>query len=624
VKDPVITFWANLLETKGGSEWVPAGWDPVFARLSQAQEFQGDTEHPGWSAARFEPCNRAKDNVVAVFALCLDFDKGETIRGMRQKLAGFYGLIHTTRKHTAEAHRFRVVLPLSRPVERDEYEALWSRFAPWAGSADSAARDPSRFWFIPGTRDGGEFEAHRLNGEPLDVDEWLSRPEPQPKYSPPLRQDAPRTRDDSDREGRAVKYIAKMPEAVSGQGGHNVTWDVACVLARGFDLSAAATFDILRREYNPRCEPPWTERELEHKAWHAREKSSRPLGYLLTNDYVDRDWSRSDPVPIDDFPEPPIAIVSSTREPGDDTDEIKAEAEKPKTAGERYGVSTERDMLLEVWEDANKPPGLGGFTTGIRELDALIGKLRRGNVALLAAQTSWGKSSAGVMVLDENRKQGAKVLLISNEDGRLLYGRRLACRRGNFNALLMRDRELGQTDKIALGVMAQTASSDFVFLNAVGKSVELIGKAIRELVAEHGFGLVICDYIQRFKSSKAHQDRRNEVTTVAGELSNAIKESGAAGLLLSQLSRTKDKEPTMDDVKESGDVENMAEHVFLGWRKFERSGFEEKVSRMCNLPKNKDGPVTTQWIELPFNEQTANFKSDIGGTAEADFSEFDA
>lgn len=63
---------------------------------------------------------------------------------------------------------------------------------------------------------------------------------------------------------RARKYIAKMPAAVSGSGGHDRTFAVACALCIGFSLGPDDALELLR-EYNERCEPPWDEFDLEHK-----------------------------------------------------------------------------------------------------------------------------------------------------------------------------------------------------------------------------------------------------------------------------------------------------------------------------------------------------------------------
>lgn len=78
---------------------------------------------------------------------------------------------------------------------------------------------------------------------------------------------------------RARQYVAKMPPAISGQGGHDQTFAAACALVLGFNLTPAAALGILR-EYNARCEPKWSERELWHKLDSA-DKQTGERGYLL-------------------------------------------------------------------------------------------------------------------------------------------------------------------------------------------------------------------------------------------------------------------------------------------------------------------------------------------------------
>jgi len=80
---------------------------------------------------------------------------------------------------------------------------------------------------------------------------------------------------------RIERYIAACPPAISGQHGHDRTFRVACILVQGFDLSPEDALSFLAR-YNQRCEPPWTERELEHKLRDAdRAEGYKSRGYLL-------------------------------------------------------------------------------------------------------------------------------------------------------------------------------------------------------------------------------------------------------------------------------------------------------------------------------------------------------
>jgi hypothetical protein len=80
---------------------------------------------------------------------------------------------------------------------------------------------------------------------------------------------------------RIERYIDACPPAISGSGGHDATFRIACILVQGFDLSPDDAFTFLVR-YNERCEPPWTEHELVHKLADAdRAASYKARGYLL-------------------------------------------------------------------------------------------------------------------------------------------------------------------------------------------------------------------------------------------------------------------------------------------------------------------------------------------------------
>ena len=85
---------------------------------------------------------------------------------------------------------------------------------------------------------------------------------------------------------RARNYLAKMPAAIAGQGGHNTTMDAAVVLVRGFALSKSDALALLQ-EYNARCQPAWKLSDLEHKirdvAKGPASGTKPPDGYLLAS-----------------------------------------------------------------------------------------------------------------------------------------------------------------------------------------------------------------------------------------------------------------------------------------------------------------------------------------------------
>jgi len=85
----------------------------------------------------------------------------------------------------------------------------------------------------------------------------------------------------AERRKRASKYLAKMPPAIQGENGSGACFKAAIAMVRGFALPIDDALEILRTEYSPRCEPPWSEEELRHKVEDGLAKGRVPMGALL-------------------------------------------------------------------------------------------------------------------------------------------------------------------------------------------------------------------------------------------------------------------------------------------------------------------------------------------------------
>jgi hypothetical protein len=83
---------------------------------------------------------------------------------------------------------------------------------------------------------------------------------------------------------RARRYLAKLPPAISGQGGHVATFRAACRLVIGFGLDRDDALNLLRGWNESHCQPPWTERELEHKVDDALKQPGWRGNLLLKSD----------------------------------------------------------------------------------------------------------------------------------------------------------------------------------------------------------------------------------------------------------------------------------------------------------------------------------------------------
>jgi hypothetical protein len=99
----------------------------------------------------------------------------------------------------------------------------------------------------------------------------------------PPRQERPPLRSVPSREQvlkRATAYMERVPGAVSGAGGHQQTWAAALSAVRGFDLDYGEAMSLLG-EYNRRCDPPWSDAELQHKVTDALKAERVGRGWLL-------------------------------------------------------------------------------------------------------------------------------------------------------------------------------------------------------------------------------------------------------------------------------------------------------------------------------------------------------
>jgi hypothetical protein len=115
---------------------------------------------------------------------------------------------------------------------------------------------------------GGPWTAQQLAEMPLFDPRWFPvEPEPAPSRTLPRKPLAAHFDRPTEKTlSCAEQSLLKMYPAIQGQNGSRTTLVAALMLARRFQLSEEQIFDLLSRSYNPRCVPPWSERELRQKA----------------------------------------------------------------------------------------------------------------------------------------------------------------------------------------------------------------------------------------------------------------------------------------------------------------------------------------------------------------------
>ena len=164
--------------------------------------------------------------------------------------------------------------------------------------------------------------------------------EARPKQEPPRRLPASNEIHSNEIYIRAVKYLAKMPEAISGEEGHKALLKAASHLVVGFNLDDETAFFILKNEYNPRCQPPWSDKELRHKIQDAHKNPPFEYGCLLG---AEREERPDVPLDWDD----PLGGGKSSE------DKLRRKAERPEDKW-RPGDIANTDLLHEVLGDDYK------------------------------------------------------------------------------------------------------------------------------------------------------------------------------------------------------------------------------------------------------------------------------
>lgn len=266
-----------------------------------------------------------------------------------------------------------------------------------------------------------------------------------------------------------------------------------------------------------------------------------------------------------------------------------------------------RDMLSASLVRATRPRQRRGGTTGNRVLDGITGGLRPGFTWVMAAETSFGKSSWAVSVADQNLRSGGHVLIVSTEDQPSIYGDRLLARRAKINAKRLRDGCITDEEQARATECVMRSEREPVYLDAIGKPVEWVLKHLPAMVKEYEIDIVIVDYLQEMRSEKRYQDRRLELAAIAGSLRAAIKGLGACGILLSQITKKQDGgEPNKYSIRDSQDVANGAEVVVVGYENDKE--FTDKSgktwgahTKILKVDKNKNGPKGT----VPMNWDAA-------------------
>lgn len=372
---------------------------------------------------------------------------------------------------------------------------------------------------------------------------------------------------------RAAKYVEKMPSAISGENGHARTFHVACVLVKGFELTTEQAMSILR-DYNARCDPPWTEHELQHKLDDAQ-KATGQSGYLR-NAKPDR-W---DSVTVPEYREP-----KPKQKPTE-----KVERSKPTRRSLRDAVKQ------SIEHSATGKKNL--IDLGIPALNRAIGGgAEFGEMIMIAARPSHGKSAMALQMIDQMTADGIPCAFFSEEMNALTVGKRV------LQYVVSTPETLWNANrpKIEADVESHFQSRAECEVIENCRTAERVAEEIRELAAK-GVKAVVVDYVQLLSSSG---NRFETVTANSVILRKVCTETGVLLIVLAQMSRAIEGRdsfvPKTSDLRESGQLEQDADVLlFLVWP-WKLDSEKPKNEYVVFVAKNRNREIVDVVVQCNFD-----------------------
>ncbi len=261
------------------------------------------------------------------------------------------------------------------------------------------------------------------------------------------------------------------------------------------------------------------------------------------------------------------------------------------------------DRLNELAQSDSAIPGL---STGLRDLDAKINGLNKGNLLLVAARPAMGKTSFALnMALNVAKKYKKTVAFFSLEMSREELAMRLLSSESFVDSQKMATGKLTEEEWVKIGMASSALSqTDIRVDDNGGITVAEMNAKLRRL---DNLGLVVIDYLQLMQGSgygRSNDNRVQVVSDISRSLKVMAKELNVPVVCLSQLNRAaegrSDKRPVLSDLRESGSIEQDADSVMMLYRDdYYNPNSEEKNVAECIVAKNRHGEIGTvklQWL----------------------------
>ena len=282
-----------------------------------------------------------------------------------------------------------------------------------------------------------------------------------------------------------------------------------------------------------------------------------------------------------------------------------------------------KSAITQIEDFHNRQGLLTGVATGFTDLDKMTSGLHPGEMVVIAARPSMGKTSLAMNIaehvaIDQKLPVGVFSLEMTSESLVL----RMLCSRSRVNLRNIRDGFLAERDFPKLtGAAGKLAAAPLFIDDSPGLSILQMRAKARRMAQQHGIKLFVIDYLQLLHSTaRRAENRQQEIADISSGIKSLAKELKVPVIVLSQLNREVEKDkkrkPQMSDLRESGSIEQDADVIALLYKP--TSGDDEDggaptgedndaVPVNLLIAKQRNGP--TGDVNLTFLKSYTRFES---------------
>ena len=268
---------------------------------------------------------------------------------------------------------------------------------------------------------------------------------------------------------------------------------------------------------------------------------------------------------------------------------------------------------VEAWRGRG---GISGVPTGFRLLDYWTGGLQKSELIILAARPSMGKTSLMLDIAKHASLLQHNVHIYSLEMSARSLGLRMVCAEAQVDSHKARTGRIADEEHVRLANSAARLSSCTLYVNDRANDIAEIVGAVKREAEYHKISLVCIDYLGLIYTRYARGESRDrEIGMITRQLKALAKEIDAPVLCLSQLSRVneaaKDKRPTLNALRDSGNIEQDADTVLFIHsddyydREAEAGTQKQEWKADVIIAKQRNGP--TEDIPMIFKRQFTRF-----------------